>query len=592
MAIKPITISGLKTLNLDHPTLIPDDNWSDTMNMVHSQDGLWENRKGVKTFDNDVGSDAAVDSVHFWEADAPIMTDTSIAFVDSDPDTITDSNSGFLTARLRAGDTITVSGSTSNDGTYTIASVVAGTITLDAGDSLTAEAAGDTVTITAPARRNLTVGSGGALYSYAESSTYNDGSFTSRQTGFTSGEEFDFGQYQNTLLATNGTDSMYSTVDNFTWTERAGADTVKAKYVHFANDTGYAAVTPTAKSTVYYGATVPANPWEFANAVNIEKENGQKVTGLSNIGAIIISGKDRSIYSVDIATPSREQLDYSEGLKGNRSIVKAVNSMYLASEEGIATLAQREGTTDSLAATPISDPIQVLWDKLINKEDIAGIYFAPTRSIYWSVETNDTAYTVVYNVRFNSWTYFIGVNAKDWTIYEESDGTERLIYGDSNDDKVRELLHEDRSDDDVEIQSVLLTKQYDFGTGSQKLVHYIDIDGYGSDGFETDIEIFFDDEEVASFTKTVSSSNFVSETTASGTLSGGALSSGALSGAVTAGTDLDVYYWFTRIPLEKTFRTVQIKMSNVQAGVRWRFRSITLMVEAESEDLIEKDLYA
>ena len=77
---------------------------------------------------------------------ATIATDT-IAFVDSNPDTITDSGDGFVTAGFMAGDVITITGSTSNNGTYTIATVVAGTITLIGGDSLTGEIAGDDVVI-------------------------------------------------------------------------------------------------------------------------------------------------------------------------------------------------------------------------------------------------------------------------------------------------------------------------------------------------------------------------------------------------------------------------------------------------------------
>ena len=68
----------------------------------------------------------------------------------ADPDTITDSASGFLVAGFQPGDQITVSGSASNDGTYTIASVAAGTITLLGRNDLTTEAAGATVKITAP----------------------------------------------------------------------------------------------------------------------------------------------------------------------------------------------------------------------------------------------------------------------------------------------------------------------------------------------------------------------------------------------------------------------------------------------------------
>lgn len=65
-------------------------------------------------------------------------------------DTITDSASGFLVAGFQAGDQITVSGSVSNDGTYTVASVTAGTITLLGRNDLTTEASGATVKLIAP----------------------------------------------------------------------------------------------------------------------------------------------------------------------------------------------------------------------------------------------------------------------------------------------------------------------------------------------------------------------------------------------------------------------------------------------------------
>jgi hypothetical protein len=69
-------------------------------------------------------------------------TGTDIAFSDSDPDTITTSgNVNFVTSGIKAGMKITTS-STTNTGTYTVATVSATTITLIAGDSLSTEAAG------------------------------------------------------------------------------------------------------------------------------------------------------------------------------------------------------------------------------------------------------------------------------------------------------------------------------------------------------------------------------------------------------------------------------------------------------------------
>lgn len=91
--------------------------------------------------------DTEEDIVGFYVPPAVITyTNTTIAFVDSNPDTLIDTSSQFLTEGFLAGQTITLSGSTSNDGTYTIESAAAGTLTL--AESLTAEVAGDQVVIT------------------------------------------------------------------------------------------------------------------------------------------------------------------------------------------------------------------------------------------------------------------------------------------------------------------------------------------------------------------------------------------------------------------------------------------------------------
>lgn len=87
----------------------------------------------------------------------PRIVAITISFADTDPDTILDSGGGFILAGFQDGATIAVSGSTSNDGTYLIDTVTAGVITLDSGETLSAEAAGDTVTIlqAAPGRQLL-----------------------------------------------------------------------------------------------------------------------------------------------------------------------------------------------------------------------------------------------------------------------------------------------------------------------------------------------------------------------------------------------------------------------------------------------------
>ena len=80
-----------------------------------------------------------------------LMAADTIAFVDggASDDTITDSGEGFVTAGFVVGDEITVEGTTSNDGTYTLTGVAAGTLTLASGSLGGSESAGTVFAIAA-----------------------------------------------------------------------------------------------------------------------------------------------------------------------------------------------------------------------------------------------------------------------------------------------------------------------------------------------------------------------------------------------------------------------------------------------------------
>jgi bifunctional DNA-binding transcriptional regulator/antitoxin component of YhaV-PrlF toxin-antitoxin module len=78
------------------------------------------------------------------------LTGSGIAFVAASgetPDTITDTGSGFLTAGFKAGQTVIVEGSDSNDGQYTVAGVAAGLLTLSSVGDLVDETAGESFTL-------------------------------------------------------------------------------------------------------------------------------------------------------------------------------------------------------------------------------------------------------------------------------------------------------------------------------------------------------------------------------------------------------------------------------------------------------------
>jgi hypothetical protein len=95
-------------------------------------------------------NDQVIDDSGNWvfANDYPTLTANTISFSDSDPDTILDSNNGFITAGFIPGTRLIVSGSVLNDfGAKTVETVAAGVLTLISTDKLNNEAAGATVTL-------------------------------------------------------------------------------------------------------------------------------------------------------------------------------------------------------------------------------------------------------------------------------------------------------------------------------------------------------------------------------------------------------------------------------------------------------------
>jgi hypothetical protein len=89
---------------------------------------------------------------------------STIAFVSGSPATITDSASGFVTAGFLPGQFVYAYDNTALAavGTYQIASVAAGTLTLISGQTLTAQAAGHSITLTGGAPYFATYSANGA----------------------------------------------------------------------------------------------------------------------------------------------------------------------------------------------------------------------------------------------------------------------------------------------------------------------------------------------------------------------------------------------------------------------------------------------
>ena len=90
------------------------------------------------------GTSQEVDIKYTLKRNISKIISNDIALINANPDTITSATVNFETEGFQAGQTLEIKGSTADDADdYTIDTVSGGTITLDAGDTLIGESAGD-----------------------------------------------------------------------------------------------------------------------------------------------------------------------------------------------------------------------------------------------------------------------------------------------------------------------------------------------------------------------------------------------------------------------------------------------------------------
>lgn len=194
-------------------------------------------------------------------------TASTISF-DSGSKEIRDSGNGFVTAQFRAGDSITVSGSSSNDGTYTMVSVAAGVIVV--AESLVTEASGATVTLTVPiASKVIRTKSDGTIpYSALPAGANILGQFTAGEN-ITLGNAVVMGDgtYSNlpntTLNTSNSTNAVLCNTTSIwsamTFTVPVGTN-VSLRSVSFSSRQTQNGGQPAATTTVSIRATSGGNP--------------------------------------------------------------------------------------------------------------------------------------------------------------------------------------------------------------------------------------------------------------------------------------------------------------------------------------------
>lgn len=429
------------------------------------------------------------------------------------------------------------------------------------------------------------------MYKYDETSEYWEviaTGLTEYDTLYPSNKtRWSFFVYKNVIYMCNGVDN-YRSFNGVTFTEYAGQP--KYRYLAMIADRPYGAGDDTNPSTIYYPAAAPADASIInTNAVVVGGDEQGRINGIFAVGQVILAGKDKKIFYVDVTNVKAYPIDPQNGWFAQRSIQDVGNGILYFNDLGVANLQQRNALSGGagLATTPLTDDLQPLIEDVIPLQYNAacGYYIDPIKNYYFSFDTSadnipDT--TIVRSSLNGSWSTYTIPTGYEYGKYIETDGTVHYVLASATTGQVYEIEF-GFSDNGTAINADLLTKQYDFGTPTTwKDFEYITIYGLISTGGTIYVELLIDGDVVEDATITDSYADVTATTFPIGT---SVIGTGTIGGG--GSPTIDTFAYKAKIPLLGAGggQKIQVHMYSNMPEIAWTLDKIECVYNGYSEDI-------
>lgn len=223
------------------------------------------------------------------------------------------------------------------------------------------------------------------------------------------------------------------------------------------------------------GVNIDKFNWRYGGGyVDIDKDSGERITGLVEYQDSIIVFKDRSVWQVTLSTvdgivvPSVKMIIRGVGAVAHRTIKHVENDVFFLSRRGIYSLGNEANYVGNVLRTnEISAKIRPTFDTLTSAqlEQACAAYFDNKYRLSFpsggAVMNNKE---VVYDRERLAWT---GPNTYPappaiYETYFDGDNKSNLVWGDSDDNFVTDYSSSHSNDKGVKIQTTLLTKKTPF----------------------------------------------------------------------------------------------------------------------------------
>lgn len=418
------------------------------------------------------------------------------------------------------------------------------------------------------------------------------------KTGFTSQRtRWDYDVYKNIFYMCNGVDN-YRSYNGTTITEYGGQP--KFRYLRMETNRMFGAGDDDNPSSLYYSADAPADASTVnANTVVIGGDQIGKINGLHSLGNLILCGKDRKIYSVDISTPSALPIDSRAGWYSDRAIANVGNSLVYFTDAGLETLKQRSGVSGSsaLESEPLTADLEELMDDITELQYNAncGWYIKPLNNYYFAYDSNNDNIpdsVIVYSSLVQAFSKYTLPALYDMGEYITSSEVVQYVFTSANGGQVYQF-EEGFTDDGLAIPYTIKTKEWDFNVPFvEKDFYNFDIAGLCSTGQTVDISVIIDNEEGSGATL---SDTFIDETsTASLSVGSSPIGVYPLGGGAEGEDGITLYPYKIRVPAGFTRGfTGQVQLESTESNpIQFTLDRISITYEANTDDVFEYNLIA
>lgn len=187
------------------------------------------------------------------------------------------------------------------------------------------------------------------------------------------------------------------------------------------NDVSLNTATEVPGATVFTGDDTP-------RAIDINKNDGQRVTGLGFFQDVLIVFKENSIYQLYFNAANGfvvERISSSYGCVSHGSIASVENDCYFLTDKGVYVLGNEPNYYASIRTNELSSRVKTLLQRInpSNWERVRGYYTDDRYFLSVPLDANTTNNAVVvYDRRFYSWAYWDNIRAQDFLVFKDRDG--------------------------------------------------------------------------------------------------------------------------------------------------------------------------